>query len=135
MRKLFERRDSVRYTVVENQALIAWSEGEESLQTSAYLKSISQSGALLVAEKRVRRDAGVWVRLEQPASTEWTQANVVEVSKAPGLFLFRKPRFHIRLRFSAACPYEVFKAATHGKSLNARAQEAVSPEFDNRDWR
>jgi hypothetical protein len=134
MGKVFERRNAVRYTVVDNQAVIGWSEGEQSLQTPAYLKSISQSGAFLETEKPVPPGTSVWVRLERPATTDWTEASVIDSPRTPGLLLFRKPRYYVRLKFSSVCPYEVFKAATHGDSLTARA-EGVSPEFDNRDWR
>lgn len=134
MGKHFERRNAVRYTVLDNQAVIGWSEGEQSQESRAHLKSISHSGAFLETEKPVPQGTSVWVRLERPATTDWTEANVIDSPRTPGLFLFRKPRYYVRLRFSSACPYEVFKAATHGNSLTGRT-EGVSPEFDNRDWR
>jgi hypothetical protein len=131
------RRDSARYSTVENRAVVAWWEKGESSQATVQVENISQSGALLTVEQKLPLPAEVWLRLEAPKPTEWVHAQVVgnTPGRSRGILWLRKTTYHIRLKFTSGCPFEFYKAATHGESLNEEFREPTSPEFDSRTWR
>jgi hypothetical protein len=120
-----DRRRSHRHPVVVNRASLAWWDGDEAKQTTSRLVDISQGGALVDSDTLPAQDQPVWLRLEEPVATDWTPARVVRSSKNQ----------RAGLAFSACCPYELFKVATHGNRLDTAPAQAAALEFDCLGWR
>lgn len=131
------RRDSARHTVVANQATLAWWQGTELHPFKVSLENISQSGALLAVAEDLSPPIDVCLKIDSPRATEWVHATVIGTSTSHQKKLFRAPTVthFLRLKFNPACPFDFFKAATHGESINEHLKEHVSREFDSRTWR
>ena len=86
--------------------------------------NIGHGGSLIVADRRLKLDQHVWVRMEHPASTHWTTAKVVRTgwSRTAGL------------RFIESCPNELFRAATYGDRLDTKSDDTTAVEYDSL-WR
>jgi hypothetical protein len=124
VKKTAERRQAHRRPAVENRALLAWRVGDETHVVPARIRDISLLGARLVAEERPPCDQPVWVRLRQPAETDWIEAKVARVTESG----------EIGLAFPGSCPYALYQTLVHG-GTPYRPQQATSPEFDSRYWR
>jgi hypothetical protein len=76
---------------------------------NAQILDLSQSGMSLLSEARPIEGQPVWVRLQEPNTTEWVEAQLRGVTvKEHGKFL-------VRLMFREACPYDFFKTAVYMK--------------------
>jgi hypothetical protein len=76
----------------------------------AEVVDISQHGMSVLCAEVPRSDRKIWLRLDQPDSTEWVEVVLKGFSQpAPEVHL-------IRLAFLQACPYEFFKAVIYSKS-------------------
>jgi hypothetical protein len=134
------RRKSVRYAGIANQAWLAWRTEGDSTSVAARVYDISQSGAAVLVEKPppVRPNDTVWLRMEHPAPSDWVEAHVVAVTAVTkrSLLVCRRVVGHlVRLRFTGSCPYDLFKTATHGTQLNATFQSDGPSESDGVIWR
>ena len=74
---LRDRRRSPRYPALPNRARMAWQEGGRTRVSTARLLNISGVGALVVADEKPIKGQAVWVRLEEPAPTEWVEARIM----------------------------------------------------------
>ena len=134
------RRKSVRYNGIANQAWLAWRAEGNSVSVAARVSDISQSGAAVLVEQAppLRKDDPVWLRMEHPAPSDWVEARVVAVTvitKRSLLFLTQVVGHLVRLQFTGSCPYEMFKTATHGNQLDGTVQNSSPTESDGFVWR
>ena len=131
------RRDSVRHSAVRNRTILAWWDGAVSSQFQGTLKDVSLSGALLVVHEEISPPTEVCIRMEEPVATEWVHATIVGSTTSHHWRLFRATEVvcQLRLKFPEACPYDFFKAATHGDAISNQVQKHVSKEFDSHTWR
>lgn len=134
------RRKSVRYASQANRSWLAWQVDGENAQVPGRLWDISQSGASVLVETAppLRAQETAWIRMESPAPSDWVEASVVDVTP------MTKKRFWgrdlvvghlVRVAFVGACPYEVFKSATHGNQLDATFKQSGPTEADGVIWR
>jgi hypothetical protein len=134
------RRDSARYQSIENHTWLACRvEGQET-QVPARIQDISQSGVSVAIAQQPGLATGepAWLRLEAPSPTDWVETTVVGITPVfKGGFWNRSAIIGhvVRLRFTAVCPYDFFKAATHGKQLDASFQDNGPTEADRVIWR
>ena len=142
MAKSPNRRKSVRYSGIANQACLAWrTEGEAAaIQLPARVWDISQSGASVLVETRptLLPKQVVWLRMESPAPCDWVETQVVGVTALRRRIFLGCSRVigHlVRVRFAGSCPYDVFKTATHGDQLNATFSDNGPYESDGVIWR
>jgi hypothetical protein len=76
----------------------------------AEVVDISQTGMAVLGVEIPHPDQKIWLRLEQPYSTDWVEVVLKgSTEPVPGRHL-------IRLAFAQTCPYDFFKAALYGKS-------------------
>lgn len=136
------RRKSVRYSGVVNQACLAWrTEGEaDTTQVPARVWDISQSGASILVETRppLQPKQAAWVRMESPTPSDWVETQVVGVTAMTRRTFWGRSRVvgHlVRVRFVGSCPYDLFKTATHGDQLNATFSDNGPYESDGVIWR
>jgi hypothetical protein len=116
-----DRRRSPRYPAVPNRARLAWREGGRTREATARLVNISGVGAFVLGPEMPAAGAAVRIRLEVPAVTDWVEARAIR----------RASSGKLGLDFAGSCPYDVFKAATHGVPREIR----VPPEFADGYWR
>jgi PilZ domain len=99
-----ERRASPRCDVVKNRSSIEFAAPEGRRRIGATLVNISRDGALVVADKPMRRAAPLSLRIESPVRTDWVDASVVR---------FERTR-EIALHFPKGCPDDLLLAGTVG---------------------
>ncbi len=102
-----ERRSSPRCDVVKNRLSIEFTAPEGRRRIGATLVNISHGGALVLADKPMRRAAPLSLRIENPVSTDWVDAEVVRFD----------PNRQIGLRFTQGCPDDFLLAGTVGIDL------------------
>jgi hypothetical protein len=108
-----ESRDSCRYDAVQPMVYLGWWEEPEFRTFAAELRNVSNGGALVVAPVSPPEAGELWICMSGAASSggDWAEVSVVSVADEPdGLY-------HVRLRFKASCPYEMFTLAVHGISV------------------
>lgn len=120
-----DRRVAPRYPVVENRGQLAWNDKGQDRYCFVRVLNISQGGAEVVAEQVPVLGGPVWLRLASPSETGWVEGRVVRVKRGKV----------IGLKFDAACSYDLFKTATHGRTLDTPGILYNAPEFDGRYWR
>jgi hypothetical protein len=119
------RRFATRYEPAQRDACLAWWERQSSIDTGsldecpdspsrgshhqfALLLDISHTGASIALDLVPGDGHGVWLRLEGEVTTNWTEADVVGVTKSSlGPHL-------IRLAFRVPCDFETLQAAVCG---------------------
>src|SRR5205814_1300295 len=72
-----DRRTSPRQPAVENSLCVEWWEGAKLCQTWGRLLDVGCGGASLAAPCPLPAGRPIWVRLEEPAETDWAMATVV----------------------------------------------------------
>jgi PilZ domain len=100
-----DRRRSPRCHTLMNWACLAWSEGGRMRISPAQLLDLSSVGACVLADEVPRDGRAAWLRLEEPAPTEWVKASVVR----------RTGSLKVGLDFEEHCPKGFFNAATQGQ--------------------
>ena len=88
-----ERRGAPRYPAVDNTAELGWYSNGELCTTAAQLMDVSQSGLLVLADDAPQGDNSVLVRLLQPVSSVWVEAQLIEAVRT------RFGPFQVRLTF------------------------------------
>src|SRR3954465_4108204 len=110
-----DRRESIRYPVLDHRAVLAWEDGHGHRQVDARIVNLSHTGALLIAQSILPSEQRpVWVRLQEPCVTEWIDAIVVRTARSLKSRLTGNGTCLVRLRFLPTCPYDFFKCAVHG---------------------
>jgi hypothetical protein len=99
-----ERRASQRCDVVKNRSSIEFAAPEGRRRIGATLVNISRGGALVVADKPMRRAVPLSLRIESPVRTDWVDARVVRF----------EPTREIALHFPQGCPDDLLLAGTVG---------------------
>ena len=118
------RRYATRFEPARRDACLAWwqicptpappraEEGDESGHSAhhsfALLLDISHTGASVAFDEPLEEDMGVWLRLDGDNSANWTEADVVGVTRTS-----RGPHL-IRLAFRAPCEFETLRSAVCG---------------------
>jgi len=103
-----DRRTMCRYSAAKGFVQLGWWDGPDFQTTNIALKDISLSGASALTGTPPPPATPIWLGLDKPSFPDWIEAAVVEVIPhrwRPSL---------VRMKFSESCPYEFFKAATHG---------------------
>jgi hypothetical protein len=111
------RRESDRQSVVVNRARLEWWEKDAAYESPATLVNISQGGALLIAENPPPVDQQVWLRFEEPTTTDWVKARVVRNDSSPTT----------GLAFPQPCPYDFYMAAVLGFNLDGLITRPSTP--------
>src|SRR5690242_16030235 len=114
MRRPNERRIAARHSTVENRILLAWRDDAGHGQVAGHLVNISQTSALLVTQRVPASGASAFLRLVTPSESVWLEAQIVSTTLGLRARLTGKGPCVVRIRFPEACPYDVFKLATHG---------------------
>lgn len=108
MTRTMERRESARFPTVASRLKVEWWDGDTSQLTSARLINISRDGVLLDIEQPPPVRQAVWLKMEDPASTDWIGASVVRHDGPHG----------VGLLFQESCPYDLYQAAILGIALD-----------------
>ena len=111
-----ERRSSPRCDVVENRLSIEFTAPEGRRTIGATLVNISRGGALVLADKPMRRAAPLSLRIESPVRTDWMDAEVVRFD----------PSRQIGLQFTQDCPDDFLLAGSAGMDLAYLVRNEVS---------
>src|SRR4051794_39771741 len=117
-----------RHATVENRTTLAWDDSYGRHRADARLVGLSHSEALLLAEAIPPTRQLVWLRLEQPATTNWVAAIVFRRTRGLKHRLIGTHR--IRLRFLATCPYEFFELAMHGPAPDEDGRRVGTSESE-----
>jgi hypothetical protein len=115
-----ERRLSPRDPAVANGARLEWWEGDTSRDTAARLVDISEGGALVVADVPPPLAQAVWLRVVDPAPTDWVKATVVRHGGP----------HEAGLAFADRCPADLYMAATLGINPVGLLGEVVLSDAD-----
>jgi hypothetical protein len=97
-----DRRRSPRYPASPNRVCLAWQDKSWTREMPARLLNVSGEGALVTADEMSDGIRTLWLRLEEPTSTEWFEASVVRRGKSG----------EVGLAFAVRCPSALFRAAT-----------------------
>jgi PilZ domain len=103
-----DRRQSQRFPVGMDGALVGWWEGPEFRTESARTEDVSAGGVRLRLNVPVVPSQKVWISFAVAATPEWLPARVVSMATECD------PHDCIRVNLSNGCPYEVLKALTLG---------------------
>ena len=101
MSHALERRFSPRLTVVKNRSRIEFGTPSGQHRVAASMLDVSREGALIVAEEPLPLFERSWVRIEDPARTDWIATVAVRLGDSG----------HIGLRFIDPCPDDFLLAA------------------------
>ncbi len=101
-----DRRRFPRYPTMTNWACLVWHEGGRTYISPAQLLDLSSLGACVLADEVPRHGKSAWLRLEEPAPTDWVKASVVR----------RTEGLKAGLEFAEHCPTEFFDVVTKGQS-------------------
>jgi hypothetical protein len=100
---VMNRRACGRQPAQKNRIWLEWSEGVEARTSSGRLVDIGEGGALIESGEPPPPGQTVWVRLVEPATTDWVRAVVV-----------RREGDRAGLRFPESCPFDLYHAALLG---------------------
>ncbi len=122
-----DRRNAHRYAPAKDNIRLGWWQGQLFCTSSARLRNLSLSGALVELEAGAVEPAGAktWLCLVEQTGAHWVEAEVVEVcSEQPDTSSM------LRLKFLDPFPYELFKAAVWDHA--SRPVEPALPVADAR---
>jgi hypothetical protein len=123
-----ERRVAQRYPAVEGRSWLAWKEGNGFRRTAAWILNISASGCLVVSDLPPPTDRSIWLRLDNPAVPDWTEARLVDLpSNRDGIYA-------ARLVFRGTCPYALMKAVAFGSSRPRPSGPEPSTSWSRNAW-
>jgi len=109
MRKVYaDSRCSSRYPAVRTAVYLGWWEEPEFRTSLAELRNLSHGGALLRVAGRPPAGLGLWLCLAGAPPGDWVEVDVVDHSVAAGGVN------EVRVKFTEACPYDMFNAAVYG---------------------
>lgn len=103
------RRQSTRYSAVNDRLWLGWWADEEFNLVDAQLVNISEGGVLIHAERAPEPGQIVWMRLEGTATLESLAALVLE-----SRWVTLRRRWVVRLEFQQACPTDFYETAVFG---------------------
>src|SRR5262245_33670031 len=109
-----DRRIAPRYLAGGTTVVLSWNKDDSHKSVRATLQDISLGGGAALAEEAPPVGSLVWFRLFGDDQTPWIGINIIAVSRTGLLRL--GPRL-VRWRFRDPCPYQVFKSAIDGFSL------------------
>src|SRR3954471_9715373 len=127
-----ERRSMARYTTRGTAAVIGWAIGQEYRTIPATLIDISLGGFSASVETFPPRKESVWLRLDGEDPSPWVKAIMIE-SRTTGCLFWTRRR--VRLRFLEDCPYDFFKGAIVGFTLEFQPRDQPIEGFGSRYWR
>lgn len=127
-----DRRVAPRYRAGGTNVILTWAEDDDYRTVGAVLRDISLGGGSALADNAPPTGSPAWFRLHGDDSTPWIGVTVIAASRTGILHL--GPRL-VRWRFSEACPYQVFKAAIDGFSLEMHTPDQTVHGYNYRDWR
>jgi hypothetical protein len=112
-----ERRQAIRYEPAQSMIVIGWSGPSGFESTDAGILNLSLGGVAVIASGVPAKVSDAWIRragtYRDPSV--WVRVDVEEISSEPGA------EQTIRLKFTEACPYELFKTVI----LAARAADGT----------
>jgi hypothetical protein len=126
--KLLERRVSQRYRSVQGRCWIGWHDGVNFRQSAAWILDISLSGGLIAADVPPPTNRSIWLRLDDPAVTDWAETRVIELKASPSGIAAA------RLVFRGSCPYAFMKAVAFSPPGSRPAQPGHSAFWDVNSW-
>jgi len=103
------RRQSTRYSAVNDRLWLGWWADEEFNLVDAQLVNISEGGVLIHAERAPEAGQVVWMRLEGTSTPESLAAIVLE-----SRWVTLRRRWVVRLEFQQACPPDFYTTAVFG---------------------
>jgi hypothetical protein len=98
------RRTAARHPARLSIGRLEWAEAGDFRSARFRLRDVSRTGAGLVAEAPLPLNRPVWIRLEEPVSTDWLAARVTR----------QGVQLEAGVLFSGPCPFEFLAAATMG---------------------
>ena len=125
MTALKERRISPRLDAVrKNRSRIESGSPSGPSRATAILINISREGALIVADETPQPYQTIWLRMEEPAKTDWIAAVALRCGDAG----------KVGLRFVDRCPDDWLLAATLGIDLGPLLLGGPRPESVDDCW-
>jgi hypothetical protein len=118
MSALQERRNTPRLDAVKNRSRIECATPSGPRRTSAILVNISREGALIVTTEPPALHERIWVRMEEPAKTDWIAAVAVR----------HRNRDEVGLRFVGPRPDDLLLAALLGIDFGPTLLGGPRPE-------
>ncbi len=107
-RDFSERRKEARYIPVKRSAYLGWWEGETFRSASAWVESLSRSGAVLLLEGLPQGDRPVWLCLIGSQPSDWHPAVVVDRNPSAGA------GHVVRIELKESLAYDLFKTIGWG---------------------
>jgi hypothetical protein len=107
MSRVQERRSSPRLAAVKNRSRIEFGTPSGPRRVAATLLDVSREGALFVADEPPPLHARSWVRMEEPAKTDWIAAVAVRLGDSN----------YIGIRFVDPSPDDFLLAALVGVDI------------------
>jgi hypothetical protein len=118
MPALQERRTSPRLDAVKNRARIEIATPSGLRRAAALLVNISQEGALIIVTEAPPLHERLWMRMEEPAKTDWVAAVAVR----------HRDWNEVGLRFPGPRPDDLLLAATLGIDFGPTLMGGPRPE-------
>jgi PilZ domain len=107
MPALLDRRVSPRWVAVKNQSVLELQGADGRRRVKVTLVDVSRDGALVVADEPPPLRGPLWLRMEDPAKTDWVRVEPVR----------RDDSGRLGLRFVHPCPDDFLLAAMLGVDL------------------
>jgi hypothetical protein len=126
--RIEERRVAHRYRATQGRCWIGWNDGVKFHQSAAWLLNISLSGGLVATDAPPPTNRSVWLRLDDPAVPDWTEARIIEIKGSRGGLSAA------RLVFRGSCPYALMKVVAFGASAARQAPPGHAAYWNPNTW-